>query len=193
MWCSCPWLKSRAVSGKQYSGQEPQTITFASSHSEILDKPSSPVFSIMISSDSQKASFLSLREIPFSTPRTYMVRRIIPYPPHPVHLFFPAPGVNQLRSLQQGPARRTLTRLPPAGSPVHRTRSWSWRNQTSCPASETRSCPTCCSPTAWASWRNSDDTKGPAKLTAAMADPASSVTCGFALGIGEISVMIHLL
>lgn len=56
-----------------------------------------------------------------------------------------------------------------------------------------RSCLTCCSPTAWASWRSSDGTNGSAKLTAATAGPASSVTCGFALGTGEVFQILHQL
>lgn len=74
---------------------------------------------------------------------------------------------------------------PPAGWLAPRRLSWSYRSRRTCQALERRSCLTCCCPTALVSWRSSDGTSGSAKLTAATAGPASSVTCGCASGTGE--------
>lgn len=108
-----------------------------------------------------------------------------------VFFFFCLPAgadPDQQRSPQQDQPRSPRTSLPPAGWPAPQ----SYRSRRTCPASEMRSCLTCCSPTAWASWRSSDGTSGSAKRTAATAGPASSVTCGFALGTGEHVLWYHL-
>lgn len=61
MWCSCPWLKSTVVSGKQQSGQKPQTITFAGSPFKIL-KSLTVLYFQFWSVQRQNASFWSITQ-----------------------------------------------------------------------------------------------------------------------------------
>lgn len=61
MWCSCPWLKSTVVSGKEQSGQKPQTITFAGSPFKIL-KSSTVLYFQFWSVQRQNAYFPSISQ-----------------------------------------------------------------------------------------------------------------------------------